>query len=173
MTQLKEFLSRRLNRREIERIVVTAELEELYQLIFNDKVRVACNALWVMTHLSREHDSWIAMKRTSLIDMLLSESHTGKKRMLLALLNRLKTEKGEIRTDYLDYCFSKINSTEPYGIRALALKQAYAQALHYPQLISEFRLEIEGLRSEPLSPGLKSALNQITRKLGDESGARN
>ena len=173
MTQLTEILSRRLNRREIERIVATADLEELYQLIFNDKTRVAYNALWVMTHLSGEHDSWIATKRTALIDMLLSESHTGKKRLLLTLLNRLKIEKEDIRTDYLDYCFSKINSTEPYGIRALALKQAYAQALHYPELMSELSLAIEDMRSEPLSPGLKSALSQITRKLGDESGARN
>lgn len=162
---LTEILSLRLNQRDIRRLVKTADMEKVYALAFSEIDRIAYNALWVMTHLPSDYDEWLATKRTALIDLLLSEGHTGKKRTILNLLNRLPTAESDIRTDYLDFCFSRINSQEPYAIRSYAIKQAYAQAQHFPELIRELRSELSLMSSEPLPPGLRATLRQINRKL--------
>lgn len=167
MTELTEILNLRLHQRDIGRLVQTADKEAVYRLIFNADSRIAYNALWVLTHLPAQYNQWLAEKRRPLIDMLLKESHIGKKRLLFNLLNRLPIEAKELHTDYLDFCLSKVNSAEPYAIRAFALKQAYAQARHFPELVNELRLVMELLSGENLSPGLKSAVRQVTRKLGD------
>lgn len=84
--------------------------------------------------------------------------------MILNILNNLNWEKSDIRTDYLDYCLSKITSTEPYGIRALCMKQAFAQCRHYPELLEEF-LTVIDMMEENLSPGLVSARKNIMKKI--------
>lgn len=137
--------------------------EELFTLACNDDDRVAYNALWVFTHFPAEDINWIDTKRDKLIDMLLASAHVGKQRLILTLLEHLVIPKEEIRTDYLDFCLSKINSTDPYAIRALSLKQAFRMCRHYPELLEELRLEIDLMTRGPLSPGLLSALRTVRR----------
>ena len=162
---LTEILSLRLHKRDLERLAATADIEAVYELIFSENKRIAYNALWVLTHLPAEYDQWLATKRSALIDMLLSEHHEGKKRNLFNLLNRLPLDEADVRTDYLDFCFAKINSLEPYAVRSFAIKQAYAQARHFPELLSELRGELNLLDAQTLAPGLRSTLRQIKRKL--------
>ncbi len=136
-----------------------------FWLVRHENDRVSYNALWVFTHFPGDSIKWLEPKHKELIDILLKEEHTGKRRLILTLLERQPVNIEEIRTDYLDFCLSKINSTEPYAIRALSLKQAYAMCRHYPELLEELRLEMDMMTRGELSPGLLSALRHIRRHL--------
>ncbi len=137
----------------------------LYSLITDIDNRVGYNALWIMTHFSNEGIRWLIQQRDQLIDLLITTDHTGKRRLLLALLERMPTEKKNLRTDYLDFCLSRINSTEPYGIRALCMKQAFAQCRFYPELTGELIEQLEMLGYGELSPGLATARRNILRDI--------
>ena len=62
-----------------------------------------------------------------------------------------------------EFCLSKINSTEPYAIRALCLKQAYAMCRFYPELMAELKNQIELMEYGELSPGLLSVIRRIKK----------
>ena len=138
---------------------------ELYSYVYHQDNRIGYNALWVFTHFSPADIEWLAPKRNELVDMALTTSHVGRKRLILALLERLPFGRDDVRSDYLDFCLSKINSTEPYGIRALCLRQAFAQCRFYPELMDELKNEIELMEQGTLSPGLEAARRIIRHKI--------
>ena len=140
-------------------------IETLYNLVADDDDRVAYNALWIFSHLTTEDSRWLLTRRNELIDQLLVETHVGKERLILTLLERQSVEKENIRTDYLDFCLSSINSAKPYAIRALCLKQAFAQCRHYPELVQELIACINMMEPFEISPGLRSARNNILKQL--------
>ena len=139
--------------------------EALYLLVDDEDERVGYNALWVFAHFSLDDNEWLYSRRDELIEKLLACKHVGKRRLLLTLLERQPTTRDGVRVDYLDYCLSKINSGEPYGMRALCMKQAYAQCRHFLELMSEL-VGILGLLDDArLSPGLRSAKRNILRRI--------
>lgn len=138
---------------------------ELYNLITDHDNRVGYQALWIMTHFNDEEIIRLLPKREMLTDILLTTDHTGKKRLILTLLERMPADKGSIRTDYLDFCLSRINSTEPYGIRALCMKQAFTLCRFYPELTGELAAQLELLGYGELSPGLLTARRNILRRI--------
>lgn len=140
-------------------------MSKLYSLIADENERVGYNALWVFTHLPREHSRRLCDKRNELIDRLLNTTHVGQRRLLLTLLENQVLMANDVRSDYLDYCLSAINSCEPYAIRALCLKQAYAQCRFYPELMQELMAEIELMDCGEMSPGLRSAQKNILKKI--------
>ncbi|MDE7410959.1 MAG: hypothetical protein K2M94_02870 [Paramuribaculum sp.] len=169
---LREILSVRIGRREISAICSSCMSstdyslrEDLFSLIDDSDNRTGYNALWILTHLSVYETKWLKSKRDILIDRLLGETHTGKRRLILTLLEALDTEESDVRTDYLDFCLSRINSVEPYGVRALCLKQAYAQCKFYPELLQELKAEIEMMDSGVMSPGIVSARKNILKRI--------
>ncbi len=169
-TPLRDILRERIHRHEIQHIASLcsddARKEELFTLISDTDPRVTYNALWILTHLSAPDRKWLESKRDRLINLLLSTTASGPRRLLLTILEQMPAEAQIIRTDYLDWCLSKINSTEPYAIRALSLKQAYIQSRPYPEIMRELLLEIELMdTSGPLPPGLRSARRNILRKI--------
>ena len=140
-------------------------IETLYNLVADDDDRVAYNALWIFSHLTTEDSRWLLTRRNELIDQLLVETHVGKERLILTLLERQPVEKENIRTDYLDFCLSSINSAKPYAIRALCLKQAFAQCRHYPELVQELIACINIMEPFEIYPGMRSARNNILKQL--------
>lgn len=140
--------------------------EELYGWIADADARIASNALWVFTHFALADNRWLYAKHDDLIDRVLTETNTTKRRLLLLLLYRQPFDPTHLRTDFLDFCLRKITScTEPYGVRALCMKLAYEQCRFYPELIEELRTGLELLADEPLSPGLLSARRQVLKQI--------
>ena len=127
--------------------------------------RVGYNALWILTHLPARERKWLEPHRDRLIDLLLADTHVGKQRLLLTLLEHQKVSREDIRTDYLDFCLAHINSAAPYALRAFCLKQAYAQCRHYPELLAELQEEMHLMDYSQLSPGLLSARRIVLRQL--------
>lgn len=140
--------------------------EMVFSYAMSPDDRTAYNALWILTHLKRDSLRWLHGKREELINALLHTIHVGRQRLLLSLLEcALPDTEADIRADYLDFCLSKINSTAPYAIRALCIKQAFAQCRFFPELIRELSAEIEMMDYAGLSPGLRSVRKNILRKM--------
>lgn len=88
---MKSLLSGKINIPEIRMaaswVAATPENRaSLWSLAHNCDRRTSANALWVMTHLPASEAEWLHSLQDELIDMLLAETDTGKKRMLLQLL---------------------------------------------------------------------------------------
>lgn len=142
--------------------------EELYRLTFDKDERVAVNALWVFTHFDSINNEWLYTKHDDLIDRVLIEPTVTKRRLMLTLLLRQPFEEDSLRSDFIDFCVSKITAcAQPYAIRALCIKLAYGQMKYYPELIAELKLSLDMLEQEALSPGLMSAKRQIMKKINN------
>lgn len=123
--------------------------------------RTSINALWVISHLPETDSVWIARLRDNMIDTLLDETVVAKKRLMLQILRNLDYGIDDIRSDFLNYCLSKINSEyEPYAIRCYCIYLAFKMCRHFPELIAELEENLDLMALQPLSPGLKSALQQ-------------
>ena len=84
--------------------------------------------------------------------------------MLNLLLRQPYTEEA-IRTDFIDFCLTRLADTKsPYAVRAQCIKLAYMQMRYWPELLNELRQTLEMISCEPLSPGLRSAWRQVIKK---------
>lgn len=168
---IEDALSQRINLPQIKRLASWASgnpenLRHLWSLAGADNRRTSVNALWVMTHLPAIDSEWIVAQRDMIIDMLLSETDTAKKRLLLQLLKQQDFAPENIRIDLLDFCLSKINSEhEPYAIRCFSIYTAFNLCKHYPELLAELKEHLELMSYQSLSPGLNSALRQTKAKI--------
>lgn len=174
--ELLELLEDRIGKRQVECVAsmcsgcVSDKMKaELFTFVTSDNERVGYNALWIFTHMSRQDLAWLLPRRNDLIDRLLSISHIGQQRLILTLLDSLALTQEDLRTDYLDFCISGINSTKPYAIRALCLKQAFMQCRLYPDLMNELKAEIEEMENGEMSPGLQSVRRRVLKMLSKES----
>ena len=138
----------------------------LYQLTFDEDERVATNALWVFTHFDLQNNEWLYSKHDDLIDRVLVEKNETKRRLILSLLLRQPFEEESLRSDFIDFCITKITAcSQPYAIRCYCMKLAYEQMKYYPELLTELKAAIDMLEQEPLSPGLTSAKKQVMKKI--------
>lgn len=160
---IEELLSQKINIADIAGVAAWASESPqhraiLWQFVHADHRKVSVNALWVMTHMVRSESAWIASFQDELTDMLLCETDTARKRMLLQLLREQEYTPDNIRTDLLDYCLSKINSEcEPYAIRAFSIYLSFKMCRHYPELLAELQHHLYMLTQHTLSPGLMTA----------------
>lgn len=140
--------------------------EQLYQLTLDSDRRVTTNALWVFTHFAAVDMEWLYAKHDQLIDRCLNEKDATKLRLMLNLLLRQPYTEEDIRTDFIDFCLTRLADTKsPYAVRAQCIKLAYEQMRYWPELLNELRQTLEMISCEPLSPGLRSAWRQVMKKL--------
>lgn len=140
--------------------------EQLYKLTLDSDRRVATNALWVFTHFAAVDMEWLYAKHDQLIDRCLNEKDATKLRLMLNLLLRQPYTEEDIRTDFIDFCLTRLADTKsPYAVRAQCIKLAYMQMRYWPELLNELRQTLEMISCEPLSPGLRSAWRQVMKKL--------
>ena len=135
MSELKAILSGRISGSDAKALAKADFKEELFQLLFDPDKRTSDNAAWVLTHLPKTADAWLAERQNILIDEAMHTASTPKRRLIMNLLDRTTFSPDHIRTDFLDFCFNTILSDEPIGVKTLAIKLAYAQSAHYPELL--------------------------------------
>ena len=164
-------LGRKVNLPEIRSVVKWAASEpaNIYRLLEfaqSSDERTGVNALWSLTHLQKLQPGLLQSSQSKLIDMLLTEKHLGRKRMLLQILREQSYEKETVRSDFLDYCLSKINSEcEPVGIRSFCIYCAYNMCRFYPELVEELTHHLDLLSSQELLPGLRCALRNTRQDI--------
>ena len=115
------------------------------------------------------NNEWLYSKHDHIIDRCLRESDVTKQRLMLNLLLRQPFDKESIRTDFIDYCLERLADPDSsYAVRAQCIKLAYEQMRHWTELLGELRLSLDALSREPLSPGLRSARNQVMKKMSKD-----
>ena len=170
---MKTLLTHRLSQSEIMQLCASTQgehndnlKEELYQLTLDSDRRVATNALWVFTHFSAVDNEWLYAKHDQLIDRCLKEKDTTKLRLMLNLLLRQPYTEEAIRTDFIDFCLTRLADTKsPYAVRAQCIKLAYVQMRYWPELLNELCQTLEMISCEHLSPGLRSAWRQVMKRI--------
>lgn len=157
-------LSSRISGGDARALAVGDFKEELFQLIFDPDKRTSDNAAWVMTHLPRTADAWLAERQNTLIDEVMRTESITKRRLIMNLLERTPFEADSIRTDFLDFCFNAMLSDEPIGVKSLAIKLTYAQSKYYPELLEEFNTALQMMEPEVLPAALKHIRGKMLKK---------
>lgn len=170
---MRKRLAKRMSMNDILEICFLTQGEEnngrkemLYELTFDEDERVAFNALHVFCQFTPADNEWLFDRHDELIDRVLEEKSVSKLRVMLSLLLRQPFGKDTLRTDFIDFCMSKITACScPYAVRAYCIKLAYEQMKFFPELLSELETTLDMLEQEPLSPGLASARRQIMKRI--------
>lgn len=162
--ELDHRLAQSLGKSEVDALAMWAaesrdNFGRLWSAVGSDVRLISANALWAMTHLPASAGPWVAPLRDAMIDRLLTESDISKKRMLLKMLRTQEYDADRIRTDFLDFCLSRINEErEPYAIRCGCIYAAFKMCRHYPELLAELKQLLDLLSFQSLSPGLACAM---------------
>lgn len=164
MSELKAILSGRISGYDAKALAKADFKEELFQLLFDPDKRTSDNAAWVLTHLPKTEDSWLTERQDILIDEAMRTASTTKRRLIMNLLERTSFVPDHIRTDFLDFCFNTILSDEPIGVKSLAIKLAYAQSVHYPELLEEVNTTLQLMEPEELPAALKHLRGKMLAK---------
>ena len=164
MFELKTILSGRISGGDARALAGGSFKEELFQLLFDEDKRTSDNAAWVLTHLPKTADVWLAELQNTLIDEAMRTTSTTKRRLIMNLLDRTPFVADSIRTDFLDFCFNAMLSDEPIGVKTLAIKLTYAQSKYYPELLEEFNTALQMMEPEVLSAALKHIRGKMLKK---------
>lgn len=164
--ELLAYLSQRLGADDIKRLSQTADKETLYALMFDADKRLSENAAWILTHLPKAANPWIATKRDELIREAMQTQSTTKCRLCLNLLERLDYAQDDIRTDFLDFCLERaVSPAYQPGIQSLCMKIAYKMCRHYPELSEELKSLLESVEPEYFSAGTRYAWKTVLKLL--------
>ena len=164
MSELKAILSERISGSDAKALAKADFKEELFQLLFDPDKRTSDNAAWVLTHLPKTADPWLTERQNTLIDEAMRTASTTKRRLIMNLLDRTTFAPDHIRTDFLDFCFNAILSDAPVGVKSLAIKLAYAQSAHYPELLEEVNATLQMMEPEELPAALKHLRGKMLAK---------
>ena len=170
---LLDFLSNRIDMNDIEAIRVythgkenDASKEELYRVMMDDEGRAGGNAVWIFSHFAEEDNEWLFSKQQELVDAVMHTESVTKRRIMMVLLERQPFTEDGFRADYLDFCLEHMSMLEePYGVRALCMKQAFAQCSLVPELLPELEATLQLMDDIFLSPGLRTAKKNVLLKI--------
>ena len=169
---LRSLLAGRLHEGDIRALGAEAEedgmlLEALFALCCApegaapDK-RTEDNAAWVLTPLPARCNAWLQERQGALMDEAMATANATKRRLVMTLLARTKFGRDDLRTDFLDFCLSRILAAdEPVAVRSLGVKLAHRQCVHFPELLGELRQTLAFLSGEALKPALRSAVKKV------------
>lgn len=140
--------------------------QSMFEDVLADDGRRSSLAAWVLTHLPSDDDAFVDSHRGDLVHVALSTSDTSLRRLALTLLNRLEWPKEAVRTDFLDFTLEHLSSPdEPYGVRSLCIKLAFAQCVHYSELREELRQVLLMIEPSEIGSGIRNTRDKILGRL--------
>ena len=133
-----------------------------HRYVFDSDYRVARSALWGLTKATNEELSELQVILNELIDQAMQTKNSSVRRLTLNIIERLKMEEDDLRTDFLDFCFEHMVSFEELpGIQTLCMKLAYRMCSFYPELMDELKRTIETMETDYYKPAIKSLRKRI------------
>ena len=128
----------------------------------DEDYQVARNALWGLTKASNSELMQLKPLQNSLIDLAMTTPNSSVRRLSLNIVERLKMEEGEVRTDFLDFCLEHMADVKEFpGIQSLCMKLAYRMCSFYPELMGELRRTVETMEMDYYSPAVRSVRKRI------------
>lgn len=132
--------------------------------MYDEDYHVARNALWGLTKATDKELSALQPILNKLIDLCMTTENSSIRRLSMNIIERLKIEKEELRTDFLDFCFEHaVDVTEFPGIQSLSIKLAYKMCSFYPELKEELLRTLEAMEIEYYKPAVKSIRGRILK----------
>ncbi|MDD5992192.1 MAG: hypothetical protein PUC35_04685 [Prevotellaceae bacterium] len=130
----------------------------------DEDYQVARNALWGLTKASKQELSQLEPIKDKLINLAMSTDNSSVRRLSLNLVERLKMEEEEVRTDFLDFCFDHMTDVNEFpGIQSLCMKLAYRMCSFFPELMGELRRTVETMEIDYYKPAVKSVRSKILK----------
>ena len=129
---------------------------------FDPDYRVARSALWGLTKATAKELSALQVLLNELIDQAMHTDNSSVRRLSLNIIERLKMNKEDLRTDFLDFCFEHMVGIEEYsGIQTLCMKLAYRMCTFYPELMDELKRTLEAMEIDYYKPAIKCLRKRI------------
>ena len=133
-----------------------------HRYVFDSDYRVARSALWGLTKASDEELSELHVILNELIGQAMRTKNSSVRRLTLNIIERLKMEEDDLRTDFLDFCVEHMVSFEELpGIQTLCMKLAYRMCSFYPELMDELKRTIEAMEIDYYKPAVKCLRKRI------------
>ena len=123
--------------------------------VFDTDYRVARSALWGLTKANDKELSALQVMLNELIDHAMQTKNSSVRRLTLNIIERLKMDEEDLRTDFLDFCFEHMVSIEELpGIQTLCMKLAYRMCAFYPELMDELKRTLEAMETYYYKPAV-------------------
>ena len=133
-----------------------------HRYAFSEDYRVARSALWGLTKASKEELSQLQVILDKFIDQAMQTENSSVRRLSLNVIERLKMDENDLRTDFLDFCFEHMMDIEEYpGIQSVCMKLAFRMCKFYPELIDELKRTLEAMEIDYYKPAVKCVRNRI------------
>ena len=130
--------------------------------VFDSDYRVARSALWGLTKATNEELSELQAIINELIDQAMQTENSSVRRLTLNIIERLKMNEDDLRTDFLDFCFEHMVSVEEFpGIQTLCMKLAYRMCTFYPELMDELKRTLEAMEIDYYKLAVKRLRKRI------------
>ena len=132
------------------------------RFVFDVDYRVARSALWGLTKAMNEELSELQVILNELIDQAMQTENSSVRRLTLNIIERLKMDEDNLRTDFLDFCFEHMVSIEEFpGTQTLCMKLAYRMCTFYPELMDELKRTLEAMEIDYYKPAVKCLRKRI------------
>ena len=132
------------------------------QYAFSEDFRVARSALWGLTKASKEELSQLQVILNDFIDQAIQTEDSSVRRLSLNVVERLKMDEDDLRTDFLDFCFDHMMYVEEYpGIQSVCMKLAFRMCRFYPELMDELKRTLEAMEIDYYKPAVKCVRSRI------------
>ena len=129
---------------------------------FDTDYRVARTALWGLTKAKDEELSELKVIYNELIDQAMQTENSSVRRLTLNIIEKLKMDEDDLRTDFLDFCFEHMVSIEEFsGTQTLCMKLAFRMCTFYPELMDELKRTLEAMEIDYYKPAIKCLRKRI------------
>ena len=129
---------------------------------FSEDYRVARSALWGLTKASKEELSQLQVILNDYINQAMQTENSSVRRLSLNVIERLKMDEDDLRTDFLDFCFEHMMDIEEYpGIQSVCMKLAFCMCKFYPELMDELKRTLEAMEIDYYKPAVKCVRSRI------------
>ena len=129
---------------------------------FDTDYRVARTALWGLTKAKDDELSELKVIYNELIDLAMQTENSSVRRLTLNIIEKLKMDEDDLRTDFLDFCFEHMVSIEEFsGTQTLCMKLAFRMCTFYPELMDELKRTLEAMEIDYYKPAIKCLRKRI------------
>ncbi|MBR4388277.1 MAG: hypothetical protein IKT00_03755 [Prevotella sp.] len=137
-------------------------LEFAQQFMHSEEEKVARNALWGLTKASNDELAALQPMLHELIDLAMMTGFSSVRRLSLTLVERLRMEEEDLRTDFLDFCLEHMADVEELpGVQSICMKLAFRMCTFYPELMEELKRTIEAMEMDYYKPAVRCVRNKI------------
>ena len=132
------------------------------QYAFSEDFRVARSALWGLTKACREELSQLQVILDKFFNQAMQTDNSSVRRLSLNVVERLKMDEDDLRTDFLDFCFEHMIDVEEFpGIQSVCMKLAFRMCSFYPELMDELKRTLEAMEIDYYKPAVKCVRSRI------------